>query len=152
MYAQLDSIIRWRGSIALRCPPPAEYYVYLLHFHSRYYHAGHYCGATARLDARLLLHKMGRGAKLMKAIVEAGITFELARLWKVETWEEARELERKLKARHDGPSLCPICQHKPLDTLVQMRRGHWPFSLFAVMRPRQPMTMHSPRFVRRERE
>jgi hypothetical protein len=95
---------------------------------------------------------MGRGAKLMKAIVEAGITFELVRLWKTETWEEARELERKLKARHDGPSLCPICQHKPPDILVQMRQGHWPFSLFAKQRPRRPMTTHYPHFIRGDRE
>ena len=152
MLTHSDSIIFWRGSIAYRWPQPIEFHVYLLHFHSRYYHAGHYLGVTARLDARLLLHKTGRGAKLMKAVVAAGITFELGRLWRVETWEEARELERKLKARHGGPSLCPICQHKPLDMLVQMRRGHWPFSLFSQTRPRRPMTTHHPRFVRRERE
>lgn len=149
MYAHSDSIIRWHGSIALHCPPPAEYYVYLLHFHSRYYHAGHYCGATACLDARLQLHKDGRGAKLMKAVTAAGITFELARLWKVGTWEAAHELERRLKKRHNGPVLCPICTGKPVDILVFMRQGHWPLGLFTAPSKRQPTNERRPRFVRR---
>lgn len=154
MYVPVeDSIIRWHGSIALRWPQPTTYYVYLLHFRARYYHAGHYCGATACLDARLQLHKHGRGAKLMKAVAVAGITFELARLWKVESWEAARDLERQLKKRHNGPGLCPICQGKPFDVLVSMRRGYWPFALFATPGQRRPMSASSPRFVRRaERE
>lgn len=48
-----DALIRWRGSVAQYCPSPVEYYVYVLHFHSRYYHAGHYLGVTACLDVRL---------------------------------------------------------------------------------------------------
>ncbi len=113
-----DALIRWRGSVALHCPPPVEYYVYVLHFHSRYYHAGHYLGVTACLDARLLLHKLGRGARLMKAVVAAGITFELARLWQLATWEEARGLERTLKKRQNGPGLCPLCRGEQVDLLV----------------------------------
>lgn len=147
MLTHSDSIISWRGSIAYRWPQPVEYYVYLLHFHSRYYHADHYCGITACLDARLELHRRGRGAKLTKVIAEAGITFELVRLWKTATWEDARELERQLKKRHNGPGLCPICADKPIDVLVSMRQGHWPLSLFATPGKRRPMTSSSPRFV-----
>ncbi len=143
-----DSIISWYGSTAYRWPQPVEYYVYLLHFHSRYYHAGHYLGFTACLDARLQLHKTGRGAKLMKAIAAAGITFELVRLWKIGAWEAARDLERQLKKRHNGPGLCPICAGKPIDVLVSMRQGHWPFSLFATPGKHRPITISSPRFVR----
>ncbi len=144
-----DALIRWHGSVALHCPPPVEYYVYVLHFHRRYYHAGHYLGVTACLDARLLLHKHGRGARLMKAVAEAGITFELARLWKMGTWEEARKLERALKKRQNGPGLCPLCQGKPVDLLVFMRQGHWPFALHAHSGRRQPMGSTRPCFARR---
>ncbi len=144
-----DALIRWHGSVALHCPPPVEYYVYLLHFHSRYYHAGHYLGVTACLDARLLLHKMGRGARLMKAVVAAGITFELARLWKRATWEEARGLERTLKKRHNGPGLCPLCRGEQVDLLVAMRQGHWPLAFHARPGRRQPLGSTRPRFVRR---
>ena len=150
MLTRSDSTITWRGITVYRFPQ-RNYYVYQLHFHSRYYHAGHYIGATGHLDVRLQLHRRGYGAKLTKAVVEAGISFELARLWQVPTWEEALELERRLHARHNGPLLCPICQHRPPCVLVEMRKGHWPFSLFAQTRPRRPMTTHHPRFVHRER-
>lgn len=148
---ETDSIIQWRGSIAQHCPQ-VDYYVYLLHFQSRYYHAGHYCGMTANLEARLQLHRTGRGAKLTKAVSEAGISFEVARLWKVESWEEARDLERKLKRRHNGPRLCPICQGKPVDTLVSMRQGHWLLDQHDMQGKRQPLSTHVPTFVHRVAE
>lgn len=144
-----DSLIRWHGSVALHYPPPVEYYVYLLHFHSRYYHAGHYLGVTACLDARLMLHKAGRGAKLLKAVVAAGITFELARLWKRASWGEARGLERTLKKRHNGPGLCPLCRGEQVDLLVAMRQGHWPLAFHARPGRRQPLGSTRPCFVRR---
>lgn len=144
-----DALIRWHGSIALHCPPPVEYYVYLLHFHRRYYHAGHYLGVTACLDARLLLHRMGRGARLMKAVAAAGITFELARLWQRATWGEARELERTLKKRHNGPGLCPLCRGEQVDLLVFMRQGHWPLAFHARPGRRQPLGSSRPVFLRR---
>ena len=97
-----STLLCWRGQ-TVGLTPPHPYFVYLLHFHRRYYPAGHYTGMTACLA----LHRRGRGARLMKAIVSAGITFEVARLWKVDTYEEARALERALKRRHDGTTLCP---------------------------------------------
>jgi len=149
MSAHLDStLFTWRGQTVKLSPAPGGYFVYLLHFHSRYYHAGHYTGMTANLDARLTLHRTGRGARLMKAITEAGISFEVARLWKCETWEEARALEKALKARHDGARNCPVCQGKPLDALTSLRRGHHP----AVSRPqgkRRPMRECRSAFVHR---
>jgi predicted GIY-YIG superfamily endonuclease len=128
--------------------PPHSYFVYLLHFHRRYYHAGHYTGMTTCLDARLALHRSGHGARLMKAVVGAGITFEVARLWQVATYEEARDLERTLKRRHDGPAFCPVCQQKPFDALTQMRRGHSPL-LGRSPGKRRSMHAPAPRFVRR---
>jgi predicted GIY-YIG superfamily endonuclease len=141
-----STILTYRG-LTVRLDPPTYFYVYLLHFHSRYYHAGHYIGMTANLDVRLQLHRTGRGAKLTKAVSEAGITFEVSRLWQVDTWEEARALERKLKRRHNGPSLCPICQGKPIDMLVFMRQGHWPLAQHDRQGKRQPMNTHIPTFV-----
>jgi predicted GIY-YIG superfamily endonuclease len=147
----LDStLLCWRGQTVL-LTPPHHYFVYLLHFHCRYYHAGHYTGMTACLDARLALHRSGHGARLMKAVVSAGITFEVARLWQVATYEEARELERALKRRHDGPALCPVCQQKPFDALTQMRRGHSAI-LTRPIGKRRSMCAPVPCFVRRPRE
>lgn len=81
--------------------------VYLLHFHRRYRHAGHYLGWTANLQERLAAHQSGNGARLMEVISEAGIGWELAK-----TWEGNRDLERKLKAQKNSPRLCPICREE----------------------------------------
>lgn len=142
-----STVLRWRGQTVV-LTPPHPYFVYPLHFHRRYYPAGHYTGMTACLDARLALHRRGRGARLMKAIVSAGITFEVVRLGKVDTYEEARALERALKRRHDGPALCPVCQQKPLDALTQLRRGHSPL-LGRPSGKRRPVNIPVPHFVRR---
>lgn len=142
-----STLMTWRSATVLLTPAPVCFFVYLLHFHSRYFHAGHYTGMTANLDARLALHRAGHGAKLMKAITSAGITFEVARLWKCATYEEARELERKLKRKHNAIPTCPLCQHKPVDELVFMRQGHR--RLAQPIGKRRPMSAEPPpRFVR----
>ena len=53
--------------------------VYLLHFNTRYKHAGHYLGSTCDLAARLALHAAGRGARLLHVVQSVGITWRLAR-------------------------------------------------------------------------
>lgn len=145
-----DSILlHWRGATVLLSRPPVEFYVYQLHFHQRLHHAGHYTGFTCNLAARLAMHQTGRGARLMKAVVKAGISFELGRLWKFSTWQEAREWERHIKAQHNAIPSCPLCQGKPVDELVFRLQGHWRFS--RVMSKRQPTGEACPRFVRRLR-
>ena len=79
--------------------------VYLLHFQTKYHHAGHYLGSTNSLKKRLAEHKSGHGARLMAVVSDAGIGFELAR-----TWDGGRTLEKKLKQQKNGKRLCPICQ------------------------------------------
>jgi len=148
----LDSIIiiTWRNTTVRLFPPPTEFYVYQLHFRQRFHHAAHYTGATCNLSARLALHRAGRGARLLKAVVAAGINFDLARLWKFPTWQEAREWERHIKAQHNAVPRCPLCQHTPVDELVFMRQGHSPL-LTRPIGKRQPMGEICPRFVRRAR-
>lgn len=76
----------------------------------------------------------------MEVITDAGIEWELARLWKCETYEEARALEKKLKHTHGhGPALCPICRGKPVDVFVSLRQGHYPLSLHNQVGRRRPM-------------
>ncbi|MEW6770040.1 MAG: endonuclease [Bacillota bacterium] len=82
--------------------------VYLLHFERAYKHARHYLGfvnGAESLEQRLKRHRRGDGAKLVKAVVQAGIGFELARVWP----DGDRHLERQLKNRKESPRLCPIC-------------------------------------------
>ena len=81
--------------------------VYLYHFADKFGHAQHYLGSCSNLKLRDELHQAGQGAKLLKAVRAAGIKF-----WIVKTWRGGRQLERKLKNRHNGAKLCPICQAK----------------------------------------
>jgi predicted GIY-YIG superfamily endonuclease len=78
--------------------------VYLIHFEEPYAHARHYLGATFNLEQRLALHRAGKGAKLLKAVNQRGIAWEVVR-----TWPGGWELERALKARKNAPKLCPRC-------------------------------------------
>ena len=82
--------------------------VYLLHFHQPYRHAQHYIGWTTNIKRRMRDHASGRGARLLAVIKEAGITWELARMW-----PGTRARERQLKRRHGGARMCPLCGVKP---------------------------------------
>jgi predicted GIY-YIG superfamily endonuclease len=54
--------------------------VYLLHFDSRYKHAGHYIGfVESDLKQRISEHERGLGANLVRVVRAAGIDFSLAR-------------------------------------------------------------------------
>ena len=82
--------------------------VYLLHFSQPIapgrHTARHYIGFTNDLEQRIAQHRAGTGARLCEVAKERGISFVVAQLW-----EGDRALERKLKRRHAGPRLCPIC-------------------------------------------
>ena len=78
--------------------------VYLIHLARPYHHARHYLGCTHDLSQRLLLHRTGKGAKLLRAVCRAGIAFEVVR-----TWEGYREKEQELKAQKNAPRYCPVC-------------------------------------------
>jgi predicted GIY-YIG superfamily endonuclease len=82
--------------------------VYLIHFETPYKHARHYIGfAEEDLDQRMKKHKDGLGAKLMRAVTNAGIKWFVARLWK----DGSRTFERELKNRKNAKYLCPVCNH-----------------------------------------
>lgn len=79
--------------------------VCLLHFHTRYKHAGHYLGSTCDLEARLALHAAGRGARLLQVVHTAGISWRLAR-----TWPGGKAKERQLKKQRSVSRYSPICK------------------------------------------
>lgn len=147
-----STILCWRGMTAQRFPT-TRHYVYLIHFHARFRHAGHYLGSTSHLDERLYLHKNGNGARLMEVIGDAGITWEVSRLWECDSREESLALERRLKHWHGSNQFCPLCQHKPLDVYPSLRQGHWPLALHEHTGKHQPMNASKPPlFVRIERQ
>jgi predicted GIY-YIG superfamily endonuclease len=79
--------------------------VYLIHFAHKYKHAGHYLGSTKNLEARLAQHRSGQGARLMEVVTQAGISWQVARIW-----QGGRNKERQLKRWRNGGRLCPICK------------------------------------------
>jgi len=79
--------------------------VYLLHFERPFRHARHYIGWTQHLEARLKHHAAGSGARLLAAVVAAGIGWVCARTWT----DVDRHFERRLKNRHGAVRICPIC-------------------------------------------
>jgi predicted GIY-YIG superfamily endonuclease len=100
---------------------------YLLHFHTRFRHAGHYLGATEDLVRRLAEHERGHGSKFMAAVASSGITWELADTFMPEPGETVWELEHRLKGLKDGAArgknsrgsrgrLCSICRGLKLET------------------------------------
>lgn len=82
--------------------------IYLLHFDRPYKHARHYCGWTANLDARLVEHATGHGARLLAVITQAGISYRLAR-----TWHGGRTRERQIKRQGGLSRCCPDCGVTP---------------------------------------
>jgi hypothetical protein len=88
--------------------------VYLLHFDRLYVPypgallrdcAGHYCGWTTDLTIRLARHAAGNGARLLAVVHQAGISWQLARVW-----PGPRERERQLKRQGGASRRCPLCK------------------------------------------
>lgn len=85
--------------------------VYLLHFHTKLHHAGHYLGSASDLDERLGQHANGNGARLTGVIKELGIGWTLARVWTFETRKQAWQAEHYFKTvTKNSRKLCPICR------------------------------------------
>jgi hypothetical protein len=104
----LELVERGRGPVGI---------IYLLHFDrpigdpaNPHGFASHYTGWTLDLDRRLADHAAGvgpsqGGARLMQAVFEAGIGFQLARVW-----EGTRGRERSLKRSGGAARRCPVCR------------------------------------------
>lgn len=83
--------------------------VYLIHFKEYFHHARHYIGFCYQDPVkRLVIHRRGKGAKLLLAVNEAGIDYWIVRTWPGVT----RHFERKLKKRKKARCLCPICRQE----------------------------------------
>lgn len=82
--------------------------VYLLHFEEPLAHARHYVGWASNLPERMDRHFSGHGSRLVRAVLEEGISITVARVW----WNRDRHFERKLHRMKNSPKLCPLCSQK----------------------------------------
>ena len=79
--------------------------VYLIHFREPLCHAQHYIGWAKDVERRCQKHKNGNGAKLMAAVEELGLPWEVVRIWDCKD----RNFERQLKNQKNAKRICPIC-------------------------------------------
>lgn len=79
--------------------------VYIICFAQPFKQARHYIGWTKCLDKRLYHHRAGTGARLLKAVGDAGISFAVVRVFKNST----RALERQIKKSKATRFYCPNC-------------------------------------------
>jgi hypothetical protein len=83
--------------------------VYLIHFEMKLHHAQHYIGFVATDLAQCIeLHRGNRGAKLLTAVNNNGISWQVVRVW----LNGDRYLERKLKNYKKSRCFCPVCSGK----------------------------------------
>ena len=81
--------------------------VYLIHFQSKLHHAQHYIGfVETDLLQRIELHLSNKGAKLLAAVNNQGIRWQVVRIW----LEGDRRMERKLKNYKKARCFCPVCK------------------------------------------
>lgn len=108
-----------------------EGHVYLLHFAAPYvpypdappcacarHYTGWAAGGPAQLKRRLAKHGTLSGARLMYAVRQAGIDWELVRVWPGD-----RYLERRLKAQGGASRRCPSCGVRPRPVAVLPRNA-----------------------------
>ncbi len=82
--------------------------IYRLPIDPPYCHARHYLGYTDddRLADRIAAPKAGQGARLTQAVVVAGYTLTVVKVWR----GGSRSLQPTLKQRKNVPrALCPVC-------------------------------------------
>ena len=82
--------------------------LYLIHFEKKIEHAQHYVGATKNIANRIKLHRVGRGANILRVANRLGIKWELVRVWK-----GSFELEIQMKKMKNSPRYCPVCSKFP---------------------------------------
>lgn len=87
-------------------------YVYVLHFDRPLAHAQHYVGCTTDPRGRAITHAQGRGARIVRAALAAGIGFEVAALGTTHV-RGMRRIERQTKDWHRAAEFCPLCGPNP---------------------------------------
>ncbi len=78
---------------------------YLLHFDRPIFGAQHYLGWALDVEARVAVHRRGRGARLVRQALAAGIGVELVRVWPDADLRGERVLKRRVPKTY-----CPLCR------------------------------------------
>lgn len=84
--------------------------VYLICFDRHFGHARHYIGYSKDecFEQRIECHKKGCGSRLLRAVTQAGIDWQVVRTWP----GEDGNFERYLKRQKHAERYCPVCQER----------------------------------------
>lgn len=99
--------------------------VYLIHFDTPLHHARHYIGfCRRRLNKRIKKHRANNGARILKALNEQGIGWQVVKVWLGPMAD--RTFERRLKNMKGARHLCPVCNtceaaHSKRDKAFKLR-------------------------------
>lgn len=86
-------------------------HVYLIHLQKPLKHARHYVGSTIDLARRIQQHASGsaNSCALLRATYNAGIFWEVVRVWGFDSFTDAIDFEYALKKTKNVPRHCPCC-------------------------------------------
>ena len=83
---------------------------YLLHFESPIFGAQHHLGWAVDIDRRVRTQLNGRGARLVRQALRAGIGVQLVRVWPDLDLKQERFLKRRTPKTY-----CPTCRPGSVD-------------------------------------
>lgn len=86
------------------------WFLYAFHLHKRLAHAQHYTGITTDPIRREREHVRGQGSPLIKAAIEAGITYSFIIISEHKGYSDAKEAERRRKNRGGAKKWRPVCK------------------------------------------
>jgi predicted GIY-YIG superfamily endonuclease len=108
----VQPVARSRAGIATR-PVSRMEGCYLLHFERAVHGAQHYLGWSVDITRRVHTHLSGRGARLVRQALRAGVGVELVRVWPAADRRQERLLKVRAPKRY-----CPKCRITPLPRLA----------------------------------
>lgn len=91
---------------------PRPRFLYLIHLDEPFGHAGHYLGSTTDLERRMRQHGTKEGARLLQAVRNAGISWQVSRTWDLGSVGLSEALTREYALKRQGglARLCPLCR------------------------------------------
>jgi len=120
--------------------------IYLIHFDKPIGKARHYLGTCNdnRLEARLIEHARGHGARLTKAVADRGIPMWLARVFPELSFEQEKRIKRDVSFKNLCPLCCPMLERlKSQATLIDPKRPDAPPAR-AIWDARPPLNFPEP--------
>lgn len=87
-----------------------KWHLYVIHFDTKYKHAGHYTGIAINPTERFEAHCKGRGARLTEIAAGNNINMRISILKSFNGFSKAHKEEKRHKNLGGARRYCPICK------------------------------------------